>query len=76
MRIQALCAVSGIVAVTSFLTSHATAQAKQAATQTLSILKQAGVGSEHEYARAGVLELGGFGNVTLADSFTSIGWLS
>jgi len=73
MRIQALCAVSGIVAVTSFLTSHATAQAKQAATQSLSILKQAGVGSEHGYGRAGVLELGGFGNVTLADSFTSIG---
>jgi len=48
-------------------------EASKTGSKGLTVHEQAGVGSEHSYARAGVLELGGFGNVTLGDSFTSIG---
>src|SRR4051812_29109265 len=39
------------------------------------VVEQAGVGSEegYGYARAGVLELGGFANLTAAKGYTSIG---
>jgi len=36
------------------------------------IVEDAGTGSSKAYARAGVLELGGFGNLAVANNFTSI----
>jgi hypothetical protein len=38
------------------------------------VTEQAGIGGTQAYARAGVLELGGFANFTFADSFTQIGF--
>ena len=74
MHIHAPFIASTVVAAMLTATSLAGAAipAKKT-TQQLGVLQQAGVGSEHGYARAGVLELGGFGNVTLAETFTSIG---
>lgn len=73
MRIHALFIASALV---SALLVAPPAQAAKKPAQTknvLGILEQAGVGSEHGYARAGVLELGGFGNVTLGETFSSFG---
>lgn len=54
--------------------------APKVSTAEAQITQQAGVGSDQAYARAGVLELGGSGNLVAADKYTqfslapSVGW--
>jgi hypothetical protein len=71
---KARLAAPALTAALALATSAAEAEtASKASAKGLAIVEQAGVGSEHSYARAGVLELGGFGNVSIADSYTSVG---